>query len=241
MAKAAVVGLFMFGVAATACGSDDPAQGTVTTANAALVVSQLGGISASMSAMNGPQAFTSFRELMYAGQSFVVPRDGSPPSRGFFATTVPIMADGAAVCTVASCAFTGYGSFTLAIFTTERLDGTITRSGDTTTFDLTYSLASKLGNLAWTIGGSVATTATSIDGNLHGHGELGPNGSFSSGALTWDLTVDYNAITLDPQGCPTGGSVHVISRYDDEPTTGSPTHFEVQGTVKFGAACAAAR
>jgi len=150
----------MFGVAATACGSDDPAQGTVTTANAALVVNQLGGISASMSAMNGPQAFASFRELMYAGQSFVVPRDGSPPSRGFFATTVPVMATGAAVCTATSCTFNGYGSFTLAIFTTERLDGTITRSGDTTTFDLTYSLANKLGNLAWTIGGSVATTAT---------------------------------------------------------------------------------
>ena len=59
--------------------------------------------------------------------------------------------------------------------------------------------------------------------------------------MTWDLTVDYNAITLDPQGCPTGGSVHVVSCYDDEPTTGSPTHFASQGTVEFGPACAAAR
>jgi len=41
------------------------------------------------------------------------------------------------------------------------------------------------------------------------------NGSITSLQVTWDVTVDVTAVTLDAQACPTGGSMHGLIRYPD--------------------------
>jgi hypothetical protein len=55
--------------------------------------------------------------------------------------------------------------------------------------------------------------------------------------VTWDTEVDYNAISLDAQGCATGGSVHAVVSYSVNAGGQGGGAFDVEGTATFGPAC----
>jgi len=55
----------------------------------------------------------------------------------------------------------------------------------------------------------VTLTETSIDGNLHLSGEMESNYGGQAANATYDVSVDYNDVTWDANGTPTGGSVDV--------------------------------
>lgn len=60
------------------------------------------------------------------------------------------------------------------------------------------------------------------------------------GDLAWDITVEYDDVLLDQQGCPIGGSLRAINVYQDstdgQGSESSPS-FDVEGTVAFGPTC----
>jgi hypothetical protein len=58
----------------------------------------------------------------------------------------------------------------------------------------------------------VTTTPTRVDGTIHSHG-IGRYAHGSGLLPTWDVAINFAAITLDAQGCPTGGAVHAMTSY----------------------------
>lgn len=219
-------------VAVAACGGSDAPKGTVNTANARTSIDQVGTVNSSMMASNGDAAASAVQAMTSAGQAIVTPSGQAGKLLGMLPSTFPKTGlhnlNGTAACTPTGCTFTGYGD---ASFT---LDGTIAKSGDTVTFDLTYDITGS-DPLHWTIDGSVTVTASSIDGDVHSHGTT--SGSQSGGfSVTWDTQVEYNAVILDGTGCPTGGSVHAAMSYDVSGAQGGGS-FDTQGTATFGPAC----
>lgn len=104
-----------------------------------------------------------------------------------------------------------------------------------------YDVNSGGTSLKWDIDGKVTITATSIDGDVHSHGVTDIQGGSGAGAInvTWDTSVDYQAIQLDAQGCAIGGSVHAVVSYDVKAGNQSGGAFNVQGGATFGPACGA--
>jgi hypothetical protein len=228
-------------VTAAACGGDDHAKGTVNTVSAKSSVDEMGKINASMAASNGANAASSLQAMTSAGQSIVTPAGQAGRQLGLLPTSFPRpdlsqAVSGTAECTPTGCTFTNYGD--PASF---QINGTVSKSGDTTSFDITYDVTSAGTQLAWKIDGSVTVTATSIDGNVHSHGVTKVDGSMTGGqgtiSVTWDTSVDYDAITLDAQGCATGGSVHAVVAYDVDAGGRGGGAFDVEGTATFGPAC----
>ena len=235
----ALVVVLLLGAAACSGGED----ATVNTDSARACVDQLGKISASMSAMDASEVAHSIVALLSASQSVVVPKDIADPTYGI-ETSISLPFSGTGTCTEASCTFINYRA-EVTLTATYTIDGSITRSGDTITFDITYDRISKGGSMQWELDGTVTSTATQLDGAIHGHGTTG--GPYTSIHVTWDDTIDLNAVALDAQACPTGGSVHGRIRYTDDPTMPlagghrwAPS-FEVQGTAVFGPGCDAAK
>jgi hypothetical protein len=227
-------------VAAAACGSD-PDKGTVNTASAKSSVEEMGKINASMTAGNGANAASALQAMTSAGQSIVTPKGQAGRQLGLLPESFPHpdlsqAVSGTAECTATGCTFTNYGD--PASF---QINGTVNKSGDTTTFDITYDVTSGGTQLGWKIDGSVTLTATSIDGSVHSHGTTKVDGSMTGGQgtiqITWDTSVDYEAIALDAQGCATGGSVHAVVSYDVKAGSQGGGAFDVEGTAAFGPAC----
>lgn len=235
--RAAVMTSLVTGVAAAACGgASQPSEGVVDMVAARTSVDQAGKIAAAMSAMNGRDVAVGVEAMMIAHHAVVTP-SGNLDARGglrYPYLSVGVPPPGNSVCTATSCAFTRYG-FGMTYLSVS-LDGTVTRSGDSLTFDVTYDLNGHLSSEAWTVDGALSVTADLIDGSVHSHG----TGSREYAGITWDIVVDYRAITLDTQGCPIGGSLHVVTSYDVSQAAqqvGSPPGFEVQGTASFGPTC----
>jgi hypothetical protein len=208
-----------------ACGGgDDKAKGTVNTANATMSINQVIAVNASMMTSDGASAASAVQQMTSAGQSIVTPSQSSPRTTGTSAATT-----GTAECTPTSCTFTNYGDDVAGW----SIDGTITKSGDTTTFDLDYHVTSGGMPLDWTIDGSITLTATSLDGRVHSHGVTTLQGGSGSpgGDLTWDTKVDYESIVLT-EGCATGGSIHAEVSY--QYGAGS---YAAQGDATFGPTC----
>jgi len=242
MNKIAIASILV--VAAAACGEDEPDKGTVNTTSAKASVENVGKVNSSMASSNGANAASAVQAMTQAGQSIVTP--SGQPSRlvGLLPETFPrpdlsSAVSGTAECTPTSCTFTNYGDD--ATSASWKINGTITKSGDTTTFDLDYDVTSAGTSLKWQIDGSLTITATSIDGSVHSHGVTnvtgGTGGAPGQVNVTWDTDVDYQAIVLDAQGCATGGSVHAVVSYDVDAGGQSGGAFKVQGTAAFGPAC----
>lgn len=228
-------------VAAAACGGDDHDKGTINTANAKASVENVGKINAAMAAGNGANAAAAVQALTSSGQSLVTPAGGAGRVVGLLPERFPKhdlsqAVTGTADCTPTGCTFTNYGDDTTG--SSWKINGSVSRSGDTTTFDLTYDVASGGTTVNWAIDGAITVTATSIDGNLHSHGVTDvASGSASAGVnVTWDTAVDYNAIALDAQGCATGGSVHAVVSYSVK-SGGNGGAFDVEASATFGPAC----
>jgi len=218
-----------------ACGGDSAKKGMVNTASATTSVQQVVQVGAALNSMNGDQAASAVQSMTSAGQSIVSPQgagrelpvgllpDHFPKNLGGSATT------GTAECTASGCTFTSYGDDVAGW----SIDGTITKSGDTTTFDLDYHVTSGGMPLDWTIDGTVTITATLIDGSVHSHGTTSLEGGSGvpSGDLEWDTKVDYESIVIT-DGCATGGSIHAEVSYKYAGQSQAS-----QGTATFGPAC----
>jgi hypothetical protein len=227
-------------VTAAACGGDDADKGTVNTTSAKTSVEQVGKVDSSMAASNGANAATAVQSMTQAGQSIVTPMGQAGRQLGLIPETFPRpdlsqAATGTAECTPTACTFTNYGDDAAGW----KINGTIKKSGDKTTFDMKYDIVSAGTSLKWDIDGDVTITATSIDGDVHSHGVTDVQGGSAAGAInvTWDTSVDYQAIQLDAQGCAIGGSVHAVVSYDVKAGGQSGGAFNVQGTAAFGPAC----
>ncbi|MBA3460070.1 MAG: hypothetical protein H0T46_08930, partial [Deltaproteobacteria bacterium] len=203
-------------VCAAACGEDEAAKGTVNTTSAKASVEQVGKVDSSMSMSNGASAASAVQSMTQAGQSMVTPMGQAGRQLGLLPETFPRpdlsqAVTGTAECTPTSCTFTNYGDDGAGW----KINGTITKSGDTTTFDVKYDVVSAGTSLKWDIDGKLTITATSIDGDVHSHGVTDVQGGSGAGAIniTWDTLVDYQAIQLDSAGCAVGGSVHAVVSY----------------------------
>jgi len=218
-------------VTAVGCGSEGPMTPAMSAADARLSVDGIDKISKAMTAMDAAAVADGLLAAGAANLRIV----GDVPDAHDFPDEIPrgTPADvgGVASCTAMSCVFTGYGLITPVNYRIWKLDGTVSHSGDTTTFDVTGSFVNHLERASWVIDGSVTTTAARVDGTLHSHGT-----KHNAAALEWtrDVAVGYDAIALDAQGCPIGGSLSVASSLDDVDDTRS---FDLEGSMPFGPAC----
>jgi hypothetical protein len=232
-------------IAAAACGEDEAAKGTVNTTSAKASVENVGKVNAAMAAGNGANAAAAVQAMTSAGQSIVTPAQGGAQRVGllpesFPRPTIASAVSGTAECTPTGCTFNNYGDDSAG--SVWKINGSISKSGDTTKFNIDYDVASGGTSLKWHIDGDVTITATSIDGKVHSHGVTNVETGGQGGApgqlkVTWDTDVDYQAIVLDAQGCATGGSVHAVVSYDVDAGGQSGGSFDVQGTATFGPAC----
>lgn len=201
-------------------------------------IDQVLHIVAAMSAMTGGDAASDVTSLMAAHQDLVTP----PPAEGSPGGEVtpfskllppPPPASGSAVCTAASCAFTTYG-YTLG-YDVFRIDGTVTHSGDLLVLHVSYEWSFKVqvDRMVWTLDGSISTVA-GLDGSANFHA----TGSGISDGVRWGTTIKYRAITLDAQGCPTGGSLQASTSYAPGASLGGgPPGFALQASTAFGPGC----
>jgi hypothetical protein len=237
------IAIALVAVAAAACGGDDHDKGTVNTANAKASVENVGKVNTAMTANNGANAASAVQSMTQAGQAIVTPAGQPQRLIGLLPETFPRpdlsnAVGGTADCTATSCTFNNYGDDSTG--SAWKINGTITRTGDTTKFDLDYDITSAGTSLKWDISGDVTITATSIDGSVHSHGVTnvdGTSGAPSGVNVTWDTTVDYEAVALDAQGCATGGSVHAVVSYNVKAGGQSGGAFDVEGSATFGPAC----
>lgn len=239
MKKLALIALVL-----SACGGDDAAKGTVNTANAKASVENLGKVNSSMMAGNGMAAASAVQAMTSAGQSLVAPSGQAGRQLGLLPASFPRpdianAIGGTATCTADQCTFTGFGDDTPG--NSWSIDGTIKHAGDTTTFNLDYQVNNSGAAIVWHIDGDVTVSATLIDGTVHSNGKTdvtAMNGNPSVN-VTYDTTVDYNQITLDAQGCATGGDLHATVSYNVKAGGQSGGSYNVQGGAKFGPACGA--
>ncbi|MGE0867825.1 MAG: hypothetical protein AB7P03_04660 [Kofleriaceae bacterium] len=226
---------------AAACGGGKSYdKGMVNSTQARAAIDQVGLVSASMSAMNGSDAADAVMSMTAASQGIVAP---AAPGRlqglipDFSTKTGGILSavSGTAECTATSCTFDNYGDATAGWL----INGTISNSGGTYSFDLSYDITSFGSTLKWNIDGSLTVTATSIDGQINSSGESSFEGEGGAGSATidWDVSVDYRDVVLDPNGCPTGGSVYATTSYEVSSSQGGSGSYAVEGTATFGPAC----
>jgi len=204
-------------------------------------VEQIGKLDASMTAGNGANAAAAVQSLTAAGQALVAPNGQAGRQLGLLPETFPrpdhsSVVSGSAECSATACTFNNYGDDTTG--NSWLIDGTVSKTGDTTAFDLTYKVTTAAASLDWTIDGSVLVNATTIDGNVHNHGVTAvAAGSNNPGVnVTWDTGTDFNKIALDAQGCATSGKLTAYVAYDVN-AGGQGGSFDVEGTASFGPAC----
>jgi hypothetical protein len=235
---------FAASLALVACGSSDPT--TTDTQQATSAVMYTAALSDSFAAGNGTQVSGDVAAIGAAAQSIVQPDYGDGAYRELgpehMAPMVSISATerlvqtlfntGTCECVGDSCTFDGCGSGDGSWV----INGSISRSGDTYTFDLDMQWDTEGISWSWGYSGSITITATSISGSLSGSGDGTfeyDGGSFS---YSFDWSVDYNDVALDAQGCPVGGSVKAQSSYKVK-GQGASGSFSGSGTVTFGPAC----
>lgn len=218
-------------VTLAACGSDR-SPGTVNPQNARTSIDQVGNVNDALAASSGAMAASAVAAMTAAGQGIVSPAAPTGRLVGLAPAELPragiaSATTGTAACTPTGCTFTNFGDDTPG--NTWTIDGTISKAGDTITFDLTYDVTSAGATVAWAIDGAVTVTATSIDGAVH---STGTSSGGPAGGVSWDVDVDYQAVQLDGSGCPIGGSIHAATSYQV-----AGTGYDVEGTVSFGPAC----
>lgn len=228
-------------VVVTGCGgTSEPVETAMDLTAARASIDQVGQIVAAMSAMTGGDAASDVTSLMAAHQDLMTlpPAEGPPAGEvTAFSDLGPARppASGSAACTAASCAFTAYG-YTVG-YDEFRIDGTVTHSGDLFALHVSYEWSFKVqvDQMVWTLDGSISTAA-GLDGSAH----FQATGSGSSDGVRWDETVEYRAITLDAQGCPTGGSLQATTSYvtpHPSQSDGGPPSFDFQASTAFGPGC----
>lgn len=138
--------------------------------------------------------------------------------------------DGDCSCTATACTFDDCGDSQFS------MSGSISRSGDTYSFDLTVVADSFGFSYTWAYSGSLTITPTLLSGSLEGSGD-GVFDDQQGGQLTvsWGWSVDYNDVVLEA-GCPVGGSVDASVSYQAA-AQGGQGSFKGSGSVSFGPTC----
>lgn len=134
-------------------------------------------------------------------------------------------------CSPAACMFSGSCSGPDG---TQELNGAVIRNGDTLEIDVVNSQAGHRANSSIELDGSLQLTSVGLAGTVRVSG----NAHARAGA-DFDVTLEYRAVALDSQGCPTGGSMVATSHYapnDAAPVSGYASAFDASTTVHFSAA-----
>jgi len=210
-------------------------EGVADEASARTCIEQLGKVTLGMAVMT-TEKVAAAAEAMFAGcASIVAPNNATAPAYGAFTAVAPPYPDGAATCAAGSCTFHGYGRVN-PLLSYYNLDGSVTQSGKVIAFDLTHGQTNKVNTSEWKLDGEVTTTATQLDGTLHGQGTIHRTSQAEPERATWDVVVELGAIVLDASGAPTAGSVHVVVHYDPDPTMppkDSSPRFWIEATVAY--------
>lgn len=127
------------------------------------------------------------------------------------------------------CAFNDYG---ITVLGARRvLAGTVDRVQSHYALNLVGDFSDRFDEMRWQMTGVVFLSPNGVFGQLRlaGSGELG-------GAVAWDLTIGYDNVGLDPQGCPVVGSLHETVSVDMPEES-----IDTSGRATFGPGCAGAR
>jgi len=226
----------------TACGGGDGPpvqQGTVNTAGAQSSVESVHEILVAMEAADGQSAANAVMALTAAGQIVVSPVAPSPRAlvgmvpRDWSAKSASPRLTGSAACTESGCTFVDLGDDTE--FGSYRINGSIQRTGDLLTFDLTYDLTLDSLVFHWDMDGRITVTPTLIDGEIHSNGNAEVTSEGESYAVSWGFDVIYDRIVLDDGGCPIGGSLSATVAYELSGATAGGYH--AGGSLRFGPTC----
>jgi hypothetical protein len=141
---------------------------------------------------------------------------------------------GSATCDGASCTYADYRcAGALSYQRSWAFAGTLAKSADTVTIDLMWGDSPWKGQaISWTIVASLTATASNLAGELEAHG-YGIGNSFSSSAVRWDLSLRFDEIHVDAQGCFTDG--RVVAETSNEAV--DPT-YDLHGSVDLSSTCA---
>jgi hypothetical protein len=222
-----------------ACGGDDDGGSSVETeanpASATATVSQMNSFGTSFASADGPSTATAAYSMGLSAGGIVVPAAESGEQTR---QTGPAFASPeGCVCDETSCTFTECGD----VAGTWEINGTISKSGDTYTFD--YTMDFNQVGYVWTFAtdGEITISTTLIDGSLSSDGD----GTFDDGqgnqiesSWAWDLTA--NDIGLDGTGCATSGSMDASVDYSGS-VNGQSYSYSGDATVTFGPACGQAQ
>jgi hypothetical protein len=224
-----------------ACGGGDDSKdpGTVNPQSARSSIDQVGMVRASMMSSDGPGASSAVQLMTASAQSIVTPMQQASRLVPWVRLLPPVRVDiaraptGTVMCTPTTCTFESYGDdSTTAGYI---VDGSISTSGDTYTFDVTYTIQTTMSTLDWRITGPVTVTDTSVSGSIHSVGDTSGETMMGGYDVSWDVAVDYDEIMLDTTGCPVDGTVQAEASY----TVNGMAAYDVAGEVAFGPACGA--
>jgi hypothetical protein len=224
----------IFGLSAACGGGDEDTGNTmVSPTNAAATVNAIADLRTDLLANDGSAAAGSAFTMAGAASTFVVV-DPNAASVTKKSTIEPKFGntEGTCECTDGSCTFTDCGGQGF------KFNGTISRTGDTWTFDLTAEFGTGMGlKFTWSFSGEITVTETTLVGNLKGDGTLDVMSEQGSGSITYKWELTFTDITFDEDGCATAGSMSGKVSYKVEGGDGSG-NYAGSGEVTFdGSTC----
>ena len=231
-------------MAFAACGSDGPTyqKAQIDDAQASAAITNLAGVRMAMTNGDGSAVADRVMSLTAGGESLLAPPSGSAAAavipRGLLLklATRPAPREsftGSATCDDSGCTYDHFADS--GDFGTFELDGSIHATANSISVDLTMTITSSDGlDMTWALDGALTVTASEIDGNFHAHGDA--NDAQSQTSITWDESVDYNAIGLDASGCPISGSLSAQLAYSGHSPQGGGS-LALEGGIGFGPAC----
>lgn len=234
MKSTLITSALFFGLMACG-GSDSSTPVTANTQSATATVSSTGNLRMAITGMQGNGAAAALNATGSAAQTIVQPQAATQRITETLANVIAMAtkpelanaAPGDCICDANGCTFDQCGMGTGFV-----TNGSITKSGDTYTFDVDMVVSSAGIEYTWAYAGMLTITETLIDGTLGADG----SGTLSSAGINytfnWDVT--YNDVTLDTSGCAIGGTMDASAAYS---ISNSPGGYNGSVSVAFGPAC----
>lgn len=213
------------------CGGDDGAkQGTTNAVNAKAVVMETQGMVTALNNNDGSALQGNVISIANTGAQRIV----QPAGQALTASALrSAQTSGTVNCDMTGCTYDNYvvGPYTINGGITSTNEG----DGKKVTANLTYEGSTAGQTFSWSITGEVTVLPGSIDGSLGSEGTGTIDGSMTGGqgTITYHYTnlVEYNNVTLDGSGVPTGGSIHASWSITVDGVQGGNQAYE--GTVTF--------
>jgi hypothetical protein len=226
-------------IAAIGCGGGEPVHdGTINPTGARTSVESVSKVFDALDTSNGSSAAGAVIALTAAGQVVLTPGSARElPDAAYLPMEWPTSKTsssftGSADCNASGCVFNNFGDSSTS--GSYRINGTIQRSGDTLSFDLTYDITAAGFDFHWEMDGRVTVTETRIDGYVNSNGDANVSQDGRSYNVSWDIDIDYNDIGL-VDGCPVSGSLSAEVGYS---VSGAQSgSYRAAASVRFGPAC----